>query len=352
MQNKYGSNMRGYAVAIIFYVVALAGCSRDTAVKGRDRTGFEYASAKTVNWSTEKLEEAKKYAEEIGSAAVVALYDGKVFFSWGDIDRKYPCHSIRKPFLSALYGIYKKRGKIDLNLTIGELGIDDIPPGLTETEKSATVRELLMSRSGVYHEAVGEVRSMIEKRPVRGSHLPGTFYYYNNWDFNVLGTIFEWQTGEKIFDAFKREIADQIGMEDFLVSDCRYHYEKNKSVHPAYFFSMTSRDMARFGLLYQNGGRLGKKQIVPAEWITESTTAYTEKGLSGDGYGYLWSVIPEEAGFGRGFYHTGNGVHLLAVLPDAKIVLVHRVDTTREFDIRWSQVRKLMYMIVSARTSD
>jgi len=168
----------------------------------------------------------------------------------------------------------------------------------------------------------------------------------------MLGTIFERQTSEKIFAVFKKEIADPIGMEDFLVSDCRYHYEKNKSVHPAYFFSMTARDMARFGLLYQNGGRWGDRQIVPAKWITESTTAYTGKSLSGDGYGYMWSVIPEEAGFGRGFYHTGNGVHLLAVLSDAKIVLVHRVDTTREFDIRWHQVRKLMHMIVSARTTD
>jgi len=141
--------VRGYAAAIIFCVVTLAGCRRDTAVKDHDRAGLEYASAKTVGWSTEKLEEAKEYAEEIGSAAVMAFYDGKAFFSWGDIDCKYPCHSIRKPFLSALYGIYEDRGKLDLGLTVGELGLDDIPTGLTEEEKNATVRDLLMSRSGV-----------------------------------------------------------------------------------------------------------------------------------------------------------------------------------------------------------
>ena len=39
-----------------------------------------------------------------------------------------------------------------------------------------------MARSGVYHEAAAESQSMKDARPDRGSHPPGTFYYYNNWD--------------------------------------------------------------------------------------------------------------------------------------------------------------------------
>ncbi|MBN2325248.1 MAG: serine hydrolase [Spirochaetes bacterium] len=345
--------MRLYtAFVIMFCVVSPAGFGPGAAAKEAGDTDLEHVLPQTVGWSAERLEEARTYAEKIGSSAVVALYDGKIFFSWGDIERRLPCHSIRKPFLGALYGIYRDRGELDLALTVGEIGIDDTPFRLTETEKSAAVQDLLMSRSGVYHEAAGEVQSMRDKRPVRGSHPPGMFFFYNNWDFNVLGTIFEQQTREKIFTAFKREIADPIGMEDFLVSDCRYYYEKDKSVHPAYFFSVSARDMARFGLLYQNGGRWGGRQIVPADWITESTKPHTAKGLSGDGYGYMWSIIPEEAGYGSGFYHTGYGVHLLAVLPEKKLVLVHRVDTTREFDIRWPQIRTLMQMIVAARIPD
>ena len=345
--------MRVYSIAAVSLCIAvLPGFSGEPAEEGRDSTGMEYVEPETVGWSAEKLEEAGRYAKEIGSAAVMALYDGQVFFSWGEVDRTYPCHSIRKPFLGALYGIYTERGEIDIDLTMAELGIDDIPPGLTDTEKSATVRDLLKSRSGVYHEAAGEARSMIEKRPARGSHIPGMFYYYNNWDFNALGTIFEQETGEKIFAAFTREIAEPIGMEDFRESHCRYRYEKNKSVHPAYFFSMSARDMARFGLLYCNGGRWGKEEIIPQKWIEDSTTAHTAKGLMGDGYGYLWSIIPEEAGFGCGFYHTGLGVHLLAVLPEMGIVLVHRVDTTRALDIDWPQIRRLMHMIMSARMDE
>jgi hypothetical protein len=62
------------------------------------------------------------------------------------------------------------------------LNIDDIPPSLTKEEKKATVSDLLKSRSGVYHEAAAESRDMVGMRPVRGSHPPGSFYYYNNWE--------------------------------------------------------------------------------------------------------------------------------------------------------------------------
>jgi hypothetical protein len=32
---------------------------------------------------------------------------------------------------------------------------------------------------------------MAARRPPRFSHKPGTFWYYNNWDFNSLGAIYE-----------------------------------------------------------------------------------------------------------------------------------------------------------------
>jgi len=334
--------------AIIIFAITYFG----SVTKSKEINELEYVRPEEIGWSSIKLEEAENYAEQIGSAAVMALYEGKVFFSWGKIKQKYLIHSIRKPFLCALYGIYVKRGLIDINKSLDELGIDDIPPGLTPEEKKATVRDLLMSRSGVYHEAAAEAQVMIRTRPERGSHAPGTFFYYNNWDFNVLGTIFEKQTGKKIFEAFKEEIADPIGMQDFLLSDCRYQREWKKSKHPAYHFRMTARDMARFGLLYQNKGKYGDLQIIPPEWIAESTTPYSINNLDGDGYGYMWSIIPEEAGLGNGFYHTGTGVHFLAVLPDAKLVLVHRVDTDKDFDITWNEIRKLMYMIGEARISN
>jgi CubicO group peptidase (beta-lactamase class C family) len=336
---------RGLILISAGVISVLSACTSSLASRGTLRSSARRSSS----WSKRKLAAAEDYAKKIGSAAVLVLQDGRVVFEFGDITRKYMCHSIRKPLLGALYGIYVARGVIDIDKTLEELHIDDVPPSLTPAEKHATIRDLLLSRSGVYHEAAGEHQTMIAARPQRGSHKPGTFFYYNNWDFNVLGTIFERTTGKRIFGAFNEDIAEPIGMEDFSFADCSYVLERPKSRHPAYFFRLSTRDMARFGLLYQNYGRWEGEQVVPEQWIRESTTIYPVGNAAGDPYGFLWRIIPEEAGLGYGFYHTGLGVHLLAVLPDEKLVLVHRVDTDHKFDLRWSQVRTLMEMIVTAR---
>lgn len=313
---------------------------------------LEYVFPEEVGWSSEKLEEARIFSQQIGAAAVMALYDGKVFLAWGKIATKYACHSIRKPFLNALFGIHVEKGNINLESTLEELSIDDIPPSLTQEEMQAKVSDLLKSRSGVYHEAAAETQSMMDARPARGSHLPGTYFYYNNWDFNALGTIFENETGTKIFEEFKIQIADAIGMEDFRVDDGFYQYELDKSIHPAYPFRMTARDMARYGLLYLQEGWWKGEQIIPAQWIAESTTAYSIDQESGSGYGYLWAIFPADFEFGQGFFHTGLGVHQLVVLPDEKLVYVFRMDTDNDFvDPGYDAFQELFLMIMDARIS-
>ncbi|UCH66816.1 MAG: serine hydrolase, partial [Ignavibacterium sp.] len=156
------------------------------------------------------------------------------------------------------------------------------------------MKDLIKSRSGIYHEAAAEDQTMINLRPPRGSHPPGTFYYYNNWDFNVAGVILEQQSGRGIFEEFERIIAKPIGMQDFRVEDCFYQYELQKSMHPAYPFRMSARDMARFGALFQKNGNWNGNQIIPSDWINESTTIYSiVDSTVGIGYGYMWRISTE-----------------------------------------------------------
>jgi CubicO group peptidase (beta-lactamase class C family) len=294
---------------------------------------LETITPEEAGWSSEKLAEAAQYAGKIGYSAIMLAYDGKVFFSWGDVEKNYKCHSIRKPFLSALYGIYADNKTIDLDLTMKDLGIDDISPGLTDTEKQATIRQLLQSRSGIYHEAAGEAESMRAARPERGSHKPGEFFYYNNWDFNALGTIFGRLTGKDIFQEFKEKIANPIGMQDFDPDSCTYDFEKDKSEHPKYSFRMSARDLVRFGILYQKGGVWNGKRIIPEKWMSESTTAYSVADSAlGAGFGYMWRTMAEGSLLARlmggsGLFFSGMGVHSLTIMPELKVVQVIRMDT-------------------------
>jgi CubicO group peptidase (beta-lactamase class C family) len=315
---------------------------------------LEYVTPEEVGFSSARLEEARAFSAEIGSAAVMALHDNKVFVSWGNVETKYLAHSIRKPFLGSLYGIHVSTGEIDTTKTMAQLGIDDYPPSLAEAEKQAHVAHLLRSRSGVYHVAAAESQSKAESRPERGSHPPDTYYYYNNWDFNVLGTIFTQETGLKIFNAFKLEIAQPLGMEDFLTTDGRLYYQREKSMHPAYHFRITARDMARFGVLYLRRGRWSGEQIVPEEWITACTTPYSVLNETlGVGYGMLWFTLTDDYPlYGPGFYHFGYGGHMLLVLPEAELVIVHRADTDARLYVASQDIRQLAAMIVNARASN
>ncbi|HLK05998.1 MAG TPA: serine hydrolase [Candidatus Acidoferrum sp.] len=293
------------------------------------------APLKDAGWSQEKLAAARAYADadSIHTSAVMIVQGGKVVDQWGDFDQKIDCYSIRKSLLSALFGIYSAEGAIDINQTLEQMGIDDSPDPLTKEEKQARVVDLLRARSGVYHQVDFETESMQKSRPARGSHAPGTFWYYNNWDFNALGTIFEKKTGLKIGDAFYERIAKPIGMEDFRPSDL-FYFGGPLSIHPAYHFEMTARDMARFGLLYLRHGRWNGKQIVPEAWIEKSSHTnemIKSEGADHGGYEYLWWIDYGGVHFPEvslpGIYSArGNGAHYIFIIPTLDMVIVHRTD--------------------------
>lgn len=173
---------------------------------------------------------------------------------------------------------------------------------------ATTIAGPVTSRSGVYHAIDLEPPAVAAQRPPRGSHAPGEFWYYNNWDYG---------------------------------------------------FRLSARDLARFGLLYLRGGRWNEQQIVPASWVQDSVKPRANPHselFPGRGYGYLWwsgfasdwaptVTLPEGT-----FYALGFGSQYLFILPAQDIVIVHVVDMERE---HWPwvsdfQIGRLLWLILSA----
>lgn len=142
---------------------------------------LQYANPEDAGWSSKKLKIVENKFHQSNAASVMVIYDGIVLTAWGDIYRRYKCHSIRKSFLSALYGIHVSKGSIDLNCTLEDLNIDDEPP-LGISEKQARVIHLLKSRSGIFHAAAYEGDGA---KPERGTYAPDSYFLYNNWDFKI-----------------------------------------------------------------------------------------------------------------------------------------------------------------------
>ncbi|PRO66944.1 serine hydrolase domain-containing protein [Alkalicoccus urumqiensis] len=347
--------------ALLIIITGLVGLFMYTYYSieaGEESSWPRHSSLEDAGFNPQALDQARAYYESLNSTAAMVIYRGRVLFEWGDVSKSTNAHSVRKSLLSALYGIELEQGTMHLNQTLVEFGIDDQPP-LTTIERQAELRHLMTSSSGVYLPAGEESIGMRVARPGRGSFLPGENYYYNNWDFNVLGTIYNEQTESDLFEDFFEKIAQPIGMEDLDPADMNYKYENRRSRHPSYLFQMSARDMARFGQLYLQEGRWDGRQIVPEWWVEESTKP--QKDVPSNNvmdYGYLWWTASDGPFADLDMYSAvGRYGQSIDIIPELDLVFVHRVDSNRlAFQLTRSSVNELqrlqlLQLILDARQS-
>ena len=264
--------------------------------------------------------------EGLGVRAAVILRAGEPIFSHGDVATPIAIASIRKSLLSGLLGMAVTDRKLALGTTLEQLGIEEDTP-LTASERRATVADLLTARSGIYLPSEG-ASGAPERLPPRGSHLPGSYWFYNNWDFNVLGEIYQRVTGEGLFTALEHRLARPLGWQDFdPLRHARWSYDLRRSRYPAYRFEVSTRDLARFGQLYLARGRWGERQLIESSWVDESTASHANPGgWLFDGYGYLWPVMTVEkarrTALPSGIFSAiGAGGRFLTVIPARQLVI-------------------------------
>lgn len=304
-----------------------------------------------LGWSATGLEAARQAARAANADSFMVLTKGRVVLADGDLTKPMLIASMRKSILSALVGQAAATGKLALNSPISTFGIDD-PAGLTPAEAAATVGDLLHARSGIYIPASAETPRMKSLRPVRGAHPPGSFWYYNNWDFNALGDIFQRASGKAIAVAMTTRLAEPLCMQDFRAyRDTELFFDAGAPRFAAYHFWLSTRDTARFGLLYLNQGRWGDTQLVPADWVAATTRTLSATGEKADvfsGYGGLWWTVadrPELApALKGGFTASGFAGQQMTILPAIDTIILTRArerpagtSTLGNFD-RWNAI--------------
>jgi CubicO group peptidase (beta-lactamase class C family) len=288
-------------------------------------------------------QEVESYLHTLDTTALLVVRHGRVIYQYGDITRLSYLASARKSVLSMLYGPYVASGKINLDATLKELRMSDVG-GLLPNEEQAKVVDLITARSGVYHLA-SNPGDLLFMAPRRGSKAPGTWWLYSNWDFNAAGAAFEQMTGTNIYDALRDNLAIPLGMQDFQ----RLRQEKSgdsaRSRYPAYHMWLSTRDIARLGLLMLHEGKWREQQLIPAEWVRRSTSVRTplpglkpwELRAGRVGYGYMWWVWDGPAATGpyRNAY-TAMGAYgqFITILPALDMVVAHKTFPTGKVGLR------------------
>lgn len=289
-----------------------------------------WPEADASGWSQERLRAVDELVRGLGSSALMVVHRGRPVHAWGAIDQPLPVYSVRKSVLGVLIGMAQAHGEIRLDRTLAALDIND-RDGLSAQERQATVQHLLQSRSGIYHRAAYETADMARERPARGSHAAGSHWYYNNWDFNALGTIFRRSTGVDLFEALERDLAGPLQFQDFDRSrHTRWHFER-ASEHGAYLMDLSARDLARLGLLMARGGSWAGRPLVPADWVAQSVQPWSVVPPGWQAYGYLWWVPQKAWPFWRRqpgdfFFASGNHGQFVWVDRARDLVVVHRAE--------------------------
>lgn len=205
--------------------------------------------------------------------------------------------SMAKSVLSALFGIVLAEGKVE--------SLDDpvtkYVPALKGSAYDGTrVRDILTMSSGVvFNEDYLNFRSDINRMGrvlALGGTMdgftadltereaePGTRWHYVSIDTHVLGMIIRGATGEDIPELLERHILHPLGLEK-----APYYLTDGEGVSFVLGgLNMTTRDYARIGQMIAQGGEWQGRQIVPRDWVAQSTRPQAPGGV---GYGYQWWI--------------------------------------------------------------
>jgi CubicO group peptidase (beta-lactamase class C family) len=115
-------------------------------------TWEEYSGISESGFTPAGVTSVLMMLRDLPTTSLMVVAGGKIAFKYGDVTEVSYLASARKSILSMLFGHCVESGAIDLEGTIGDLGIDDVG-GLLPVERSATIADLLTTRSGVYHPA-------------------------------------------------------------------------------------------------------------------------------------------------------------------------------------------------------
>jgi CubicO group peptidase (beta-lactamase class C family) len=310
-------------------------------------------------WDRGGLRSTSEFLRDSANTTGLVVVDrGRVVFRFGDIEELSYIASCRKSILAMLYGSWVEKGVIDLDTTIGELGMDDIG-GLLEIEKQATIDHLITARSGVYHPA-SYSGDDLARAPERGSQQPGSYMLYSNWDFNAAGYVFELLTGRDIYDEIQAQLAIPMQFEEWDRSAQSKAGNLTVSQYPAYPIWFSTKDMARIGHLMLHEGNWSGRQIISQEWarkITSIVTPLEEMNPVGRrdgylGYGYMWWILdgPDATGPFEGAYWARGAVgQWIAVFPALDLVIAHKTNNVYRRTTSWDSWHRMLELILEAK---
>tara|TARA_B100001123_G_scaffold348613_1_gene398145 strand:- start:602 stop:2029 length:1428 start_codon:yes stop_codon:yes gene_type:complete len=301
---------------------------------------------------------------EQDTLSLLVVHDGHIIherYAPGvDMTTRTRTWSTAKSIASTLIGMLVDEGKMQLDES---LGFEWLPrtrvPG-EDPRSEVTLRHVLNMSSGLdtidnagreyatgsgmsYWAGASSVTGALRQALIR---KPGTNWDYENYD--TLLAVYKMKQvigDDQAYLEFPRHrLLDKIGMRNTLLSTDRFgDFILSSQIYT------NARDLARFGLLYLNGGVWNGERLVSESWIDFiRTPAPATVGRGGHYGGQFWLVPEGRDDVPRDAYSTsGNRGQFVVIAPSHDLVIVRRgLDYGRQGFDRWGLLREMIKAVV------
>jgi CubicO group peptidase (beta-lactamase class C family) len=262
-----------------------------------------------------------------------------------DASDLHELHSATKSITSALVGIALNDVNMSADTSVVELFASRPIARIDERKQSMTLKHLLTMTGGLdwnewnaaYESGTGNnLVLMIETAPDWTQYVldrpmaakPGETFLYNSGASHILSAVVTEISGQPASEFAAERLFTALGIHEFewaVGPEGVAAGWANLRLHP--------EDLARIGMLYLHRGTWDGQQIVPADWVEESTTDHVSDPAYE--YGYQW-WLDRADGYA---FMAGRFGQVAIVAPDQDMVVVftsHLPDTISDVGVtRW-----------------
>ncbi len=273
-----------------------------------------------------------------------------------DMSTRTRTWSTAKSIAATLIGMLVDDGQLELDAPLGIEWLPQLAAPAPDPRDAITLRQVLNMSSGLdpvdsfnreyatgsglaYWAGASSADGARRRGLVRE---PGSFWDYENYDTLLAVLAMKQVLGDQqSYQEFpRRALLDKLGMRNTLLSTDRFgDFILSSQVYT------NARDLARFGMLYAQGGLWQGERLISEEWIEFSRTPAPASAVRGNDYGGQWWLVPDNrSDVPRGAFSTaGNRGQYVIVVPSKDLVIVRRgLDWGRQGFDRWDLTREVL----------
>jgi CubicO group peptidase (beta-lactamase class C family) len=270
-----------------------------------------------------------------GVHSILIIKDGKLvfeeYFYEYTADSLHELRSASKSFVSALTGqALQKEFITSKNEAVLAYFPGYIPSNASPLKQRITIENLLTNQSGLNYD-ISDPKSVGDETKMNYSDdwvkytldlpmidTPGGKGRYASGNPIILGRIIEKASGRSLSAFANENLFKPLGIQHY-----KWNFKPDKSSAEDFCqLYLRPRDMAKFGLMYLDGGKWGNRQVVPASWVEASFSKHSM--VQNVNYGYLWwlKYLEKDGLRYNGMAAQGNGGQKIFLFPDQQLVVV------------------------------